>query len=267
MKNYLSFWNLIFVSSIFIFLVSCKNDDENECCDPSNPECENYDPCYAVEEPTAKIQMREQYIRPGEGFFWAPYDSVFYNDVQFSSPYTGPEYEHTWYLGSEIITDPVFTRSHPIERPQFITVSHVITFPVDSACYENLTGRDSTSATYYIIEFWNEFLSYGRFRMVFENETDSFDLELTWIYEDGSPIGIPPIEENNPLTLAINFHNLGDTIDIPFGGRNLENFLSGSDGNLMPRGLLTVDSVDRRTVTMEYQYLNQPFKLSGRVLN
>jgi hypothetical protein len=260
---------ILFYSLLFLFVVmtGCKEDDEDQCCDPTNPECVNYDPCWSTVEPTAEILMRESYIRLGEGTVWTPYDSVFYNNVEFSSPYADSDYQHIWYLGAEIIEVPVFNRTHlTAERPQFITVSHVITFPVDSSCYENLTGRDSTSATYYLIEFWNEFLSYGEFRVVFENETDSFDVKLIRIYEDGSPVGIPALNELNPSTISINFHNQGDTMEIPFGGRNLENFLSGSDGNIRPRGLLEVDSFDRQSIKMEYQYQNQLFKLSGRIL-
>ncbi len=248
-------------------LAGCRDDDDAPCCDATNPECPNYDPCWGVEEPTAAILMRDQYIRPGEGFVMTAYDNVFYTNVEFSSPHIGPEYEHTWYLGAEVINEPVFTRSHSSERPQYINVSHVITFPVDSACYSNLTGRDSTSATYYIIEYWNEFLSYGKYRMAFENETDSFDMELTRIYPDGSPVGIPALHEQNPQTLAINFHNTGDSLDIPFGGRNLEIFFSGPNGNNRPRGLLEIDPINKRSVNLQYQYKNQSFNLSGRVLD
>ena len=35
----------------------CKEDDEEECFDPTNPECSNYDPCYG-NEPTAAFKMR-----------------------------------------------------------------------------------------------------------------------------------------------------------------------------------------------------------------
>ena len=247
-------------------LAGCRDDDDEPCCDATNPECPNYDPCWDVIEPTAKILMRESYIRPGEGYVWTDFDNVFYNNVEFSSPHIGPEYEHTWYLGAEVIHDPVFTRTHPIDRPQFITVSHVITFPVDSSCYSNLTGKDSTSATYYIIEFWNEFLSYGKYRLAFANETDSFDMELTRIYPDGSPVGIPALHEQNPRMLAINFHNETDSMEIPMTGRNLERYFAG-DGNVQPQGLLEIDPLSRRLVTVQYQYQNQSFNLSGRVLD
>lgn len=249
-------------------LAGCRPDDDNPecpCDDPSNPECPNYDPCWDIQEPTAKIQMRESYLRPNVGWFWTPFDSVFYYEVEFSSPHVGPDYTHTWYLGAEVIHDAVFSRTHAVPRPQFITVSHVITYPVDSICYAGNVGRDSTSATYYIVESFNEFLTRSKFRGVFENQTDSFDFEFKMVYPDNSPVLIPVDEFANPLFVGINFHNEGDSSEVVLGGRNLVGHFTGN-GNDSPRGTLEIDPTDRKTALLQYEYKVQNHVVHARII-
>lgn len=249
--------------------VGCDKDDDEEpevpCSDITNSDCPNYDPCWDVLEPTAKIQMRESYLRPNVGWQWTPFDSVFYYEVEFSSPHVGPEYSHTWYLGAEVIHDAVFSRTHAIPRPQFITVSHVLTYPVDSTCYPGSIGRDSMSATYYIIEHWNEFAIRSKFRGAFENQTDSFDFEFKRVYPDNSNVMIPTDEFANPLFVGINFHNEGDSSEVVLGGRNLVGHFTGN-GNDSPNGTIEIDPADRKTTLLEYQYKNQNHTVRARIL-
>jgi len=268
MKEILKISFLLFL--IAFLVIGCgKDDDITECpapCDdPANPECPNYDPCWNIQEPTAEILMRETYFRNGVGPVWTPFDSVFYNNVEFSSPHVGPDFEHTWYLGAEVINDPVFTREHPIPRPQFITVSHVLTYPVDSICYPGSIGRDSTSATYYIIESFNEFLTYSKFRGVFENQTDSFDFEFKRVYPDNSPVLIPSNPDANPLLVGINFHNEGDSTEVPLNGRNLVGDFIGN-GNDSPKGTIEIDPTDRKTTLLQYEYHNEDHLVHARIL-
>lgn len=249
-----------------IAITSCNKDCEEPCTDPTNPKCENYDPCWDINEPTAKILMRSLNLRPGHGWSWTPYDTVFAYNVYFSSPFTGSEYEQTWYLGTEVIHAETFNRVHPnIERPQFITVSHVITYPVDSLCYPNTTGRDSTSATYYMVEYANEYAIRSKFRGAFANETDSFDFEFKMVYPDNSPVGIPSDPDTNVLSVGINFHNEGDSTEIVLGGSNLSGWFGG-DGYLTPEGTLKIDSADRKTAVLEYRYLLEDFVVHARIL-
>lgn len=257
---------LLFMAAI---VVGCNKDDDAQecppCDDPSNPECPNYDPCWDIQEPTAKIQMRETYFRNGVGPVWTPFDTVFFNNVEFSSPYVGPDFEHIWYLGAEVIYDGVFSREHPIPRPQFITVSHVLTYPVDSICYPGSVGRDSASATYYIIETFNEFLTYGKFRGVFENQTDSFDFEFKLVYPDNSPVLIPHNPDANPLFVGINFHDEGDSTYVFLNGRNLVGDFPGN-GNDSPKGTIEIDPADRKTTLLQYRYHSQDHVVHARIL-
>lgn len=182
-----------------------------------------------------------------------------------SSRLGDPDIEHIWYLGSEVIHAETFSRTHAIERPQFITVSHVITYPLDSLCFAASAGRDSDSATYYIIEYANELSINSKFRGAFENEADSFVFEFKKVYPDNSPVGIPHKPDLNPLSVGINFHNQGDSTEIVLGGANLNGWFGG-DGYMSPRGTLTIDSADRRTTRLEYRYLNEDFVVNARII-
>lgn len=265
MKNYLILLKLILVSTIIIFFTSCESDDENECCDPTNPECPNYDACLGIKEPSATIILREPIFGP-DGFELTPDDSLFYNEVNFSSPYTGSEYTHTWYLGAEVITEASFSREHAfVERPAQLTVSHVLEYPIDSVCFPNSTGRDSTSRKYYLIKYWNEFGVYSKYRGVFENETDSFDFEFKRVFADNTPVyvGYPPDLE--PVSATLNFDNQGDSTDIGVNGRNSIGYFGG-DGNSYPSGSIKIDHTTNIAI-LEYTYLLESSVVHARLID
>ncbi len=265
--------NKMFFYSTLLFLVTmtgCDKKDDNPecpCTDPSNPECPNYDPCYGIEEPTAKIILRETYIGPtGTGPIFTGDDSLFYNTVFFSSPFNGSEYSHKWYLGSEIINAESFNRSHSnVERPAEITVSHVLTYPIDSVCYPFSAGRDSVSRTYSLIKYWNEFAVYSKFRGAFENETDSFDFEFKIVFEDNTPVYFGHPNDLEPVFVAINFDNQGDSTDIAVIGRNLSGYFPG-DGNSYPSGTIEIDP-ETKIAHLEYTYLLESSVVNARILS
>jgi len=46
------------LAALALFTTCCKDD----CLDPTNPDCENYDPCYGKTQPSAKFIMEESVI-------------------------------------------------------------------------------------------------------------------------------------------------------------------------------------------------------------
>ena len=262
MKKFSLKYLLLFAGVVLLTLHACKKDEEQECCDPTNPECINYDPCLDVEEPTAEIILQGTIFGP-EGFELTPNDSLFFNEVFFSSPYTGPQYTHTWYLGAEVINEESFSREHSfVERPAQLTVSHVLEYPVDSVCYPNSTGRDSTSRDYYLIKYFNEFGAFSKFRGVFENETDSFDFEFKYVFDDNSPVyfGYPP--DLDPVFVTLNFDNLGDSANIAVIGRNSIGYFTG-DGNSFPSGSI---KIEKGIAKLDYTYQLESSVVYARIL-
>ena len=54
-SRYLSLFFLV----ISLAFYQCKEDEDDQCSDPTNPKCANYDPCAANPEPRAAIITSE----------------------------------------------------------------------------------------------------------------------------------------------------------------------------------------------------------------
>jgi hypothetical protein len=87
-----------------ITLNSCK-DDCPPCDDPTNPECENYDPCFGKDTINTLFK-----VRPGDNGFKPPEewcdlvacDTFNASSVRFDAPDGNPENStYTWQIGSE----------------------------------------------------------------------------------------------------------------------------------------------------------------------
>lgn len=179
---------------LFVALTRCDKDDENPecpCTDPTNPECPNYDPCFGKEEPNASFFTEDRLIWPEFGDYLWINDSILRGGpVRFKSPFEGPDIEHVWYVGADTFTTPTAKRNFSqVPRPGFITISHVISYPVDTLCYPLSTGRDSVAQTFYLIDFMSELLTIeSTFGGVINNETASFDFKIRCLdYVTGEP--------------------------------------------------------------------------------
>lgn len=232
--NKVFFYSILF---LFVAVTGCKEDDEDQCCDPTNPECANYDPCWDVDEPDSGFILEEALLS-NEGLVWAGDDSVFFNEIRYTANYQDTNITHKWYLGSEVINEPTFTRTHatvpPSQRPTFITVSHVIEYPFDNPCYQNQSGRDSTSRTYYLIKYWNEYEILGDYMCAFENETDSFNLSLGIFDESGNDA---VVFSGSGQFVGENFHNTANLPEVTFTCTNNLLFFNGSASST-PRGFM-----------------------------
>jgi hypothetical protein len=83
-----------------ITLAACKKDDDT-CSDPTNPDCENYDPCHG-NEPTAAFKMRSTSV----GFTtpenlqaeWC--DTIYRSGVEFRADMEGAS-SYEWQIGDD----------------------------------------------------------------------------------------------------------------------------------------------------------------------
>ncbi len=93
------FKSAFLVVGVGLFLTSCKGDDENECCDPSNPECANYDACFGKLETTAFFTISQALSNFGDNnSVFIEYDVITGGTLKFSAiPQEGATY--TWILG------------------------------------------------------------------------------------------------------------------------------------------------------------------------
>lgn len=238
-------------------LAGCRNDDDQAecptpCDDPSNPECPNYDPCHDMEQPSARFYTEDRLIWPEFGEYLWIHDSILRGGpVQFRSSFEDPMVSHTWYIGSQIFDTPSVVRNFSaVPRPTLITVSHVITYQVDSLCYPEATGIDSVSQSFYLIDYYKELLTIDKFfRGVLNNQTDSFDFKIRALQRftgiEGR-FGMSGVD-----MYAINFHNNQDSIMLPFGGPTNTHFAI-YEPNLQG-ALLEIDPKDL-SVEMNYRF-------------
>lgn len=257
---------LLFVSLIWS---GCKKDDDNPecpCTDPSNPECINYDPCFGNGEPNASFFTEDRLIYPEFGEHLWIHDTILKGGpVRFRSPFEGSGVSHIWYVGAETLTTPTVERNFSqVPRPGYITVSHVITYPVDTVCYPLAAGRDSVSQTFYLVDFLSELLSIDNtFRGVLNNETDSFDFKLRALQ---TFTGEPAQTSTSGYSIfMINFHNNQDSVRND-GVDFTNTHFSLRDGGPV-RGLLIIDP-QNLFVEMNYSFVNDEteHRFLGRVL-
>ena len=184
------------------------------------------------------------------------------NTIRFRSQLTGDQYEHIWYIGADTLHEPsVEVDFSYVPRPESISISHVVTFPVDSMCYPLSAGRDSTARTFDLIEYWNDLMTLGNtFRGVIVGQNDSFDIEIKTLLPDGSPA---PFDANELENFGYNFHNAGDTTELL--SVYPTNYYLSFDFNV-PIGNLEINPITK-SVTMEYRWLDfEDYVFKGRVV-
>ena len=265
MKKYF-FYSILL---LFIAFTSCDKDDDNTecpCDDPSNLECPNYDPCFGKEEPNASFFTEDRLIYPEFGEYLWIHDSILVGgSIRFRSPFEGPNITHIWYIGTETLEQTSVERNFSaVQRPTNITVSHVISYPVDSLCYPEATGRDSLSQTFFLIDYYSELLTIDNtFRGVLNNQTDSFDFKFRALQ---GFTGIPgQISTSGVNIYMINFHNSQDSVrNDGFSFTNTH--FSLRDGGF-PRGLLQIDP-DDLSVELNYTFIDDEteYTFRGRVI-
>ena len=84
-----------------VVLAGCRDDDDAPCCDATNPECPNYDPCWN-QKPTANFRMRQTspgFVIPEDlQAEWC--DTILGSGVEFLADMEGA-LSYTWQIGTE----------------------------------------------------------------------------------------------------------------------------------------------------------------------
>jgi len=195
---------------------SCKRD----CQDHTNPKCENYDPCYGKEKPSAKFIMEEGGMREWQNgqqveIFYP--DSVFQGfGIRFRSELTDKDkYNHKWYIGNlyyENVSQTPSISFGNTARPQNITISHVIEYTPDLQCFPDDDGKDSVAQTFRLIAEYNELKTYGKFQGRVNDTGQVFIVEILPLRRIGLDTTFWPGYGQLTDKMTINFHNEGNTL-------------------------------------------------------
>lgn len=167
---------------LVLSLVACSDENEiQKCWDPSNPKCENYDPCYGAGEISADFEIASSLgALPDVSNIFIE-DSLFISglSLRFKAAEKGAYYK--WYLGTELVEgygDSIVGRTL-IDLPvgRYTAALKVYKDP-NLDCNPNDDGEDSVMKYFYVVEPCDLMIS-NRFRGVFEdNPQDSIEVEF-----------------------------------------------------------------------------------------
>jgi len=192
-------------------LAGCRSDDDAPCCDATNPECPNYDPCHGSIETSAHFTIAQQYFPVGENAdVFIEDDIVTGGTLKFSAiPQDGAIY--TWVLGADTIIG-----GHEITMPLgslpagTYANSLRVTKEPDTLCFPSDTGVDQFFRSFTRIERCStSFL--GRYRgIISEQLPDSVEIELV---SSTSVNSVEPCDNSSIFgaIFSINFRLENDT--------------------------------------------------------
>lgn len=166
---------LPFFLVIVLTLQNCKPREE-DCDDPSNPKCSNYDPCFGKKETSAAFHMYEAPSFDDFPEWWPKIDSdtVVGRYLRFSALQNGAK-EYQWWIGSE--ATPRFGRDIEVDFtgvsvPKRIRL--IVKSNPDNNCFPNDDGIDTVDRMLYFIEdFCNNYPLQGKWEGAFDDKPDS----------------------------------------------------------------------------------------------
>ncbi|MDL5051455.1 hypothetical protein QQ054_36225 [Oscillatoria amoena NRMC-F 0135] len=143
---------LLIISVSLLFVVSCK-PDKQECHDPSNKDCDNYDPCYGQNPVKAEILLAQKgdlgaFV--GEYVVYINEDNRFpKTEIRFSCPLEGAKY--TWTLGAETISSQTFERNFFSVPFGSYSVKLIVEKAPNKQCFPTDDGLDTFIKTFEIV--------------------------------------------------------------------------------------------------------------------
>ena len=134
---------LLILACITLLFYACKK--HRSCNDPSNPTCENYDPCYNNSLPNADFVIEEMvHGRYFEG------DSISDNLVRFRALHDADSFY--WELGSEIIRTKDFSRKN-FPQNKWLNVKLIVYKKDIHNCHNGKSEFDTFSRSFYAWDY------------------------------------------------------------------------------------------------------------------
>jgi hypothetical protein len=196
-------------------LGACKKE---KCKDPSNPKCENYDPCYGKKAPSADFAIEgnawHMNVYNGQANFSIE-DSIFrptISGIRFIAKEDNAKYK--WKLGSETIEQKGFTRTFHNTPYGHFTATLTIEKEVDNICFPDYTGFATVTKRFETRPLYL-FPIMGKYRVLFEGNKDSSIVEIRPYETEGNSPGPYIITDSFSLyhVSFLGFTNTGDRRD------------------------------------------------------
>lgn len=254
MKEILKIYFLLLL--VTALAVSCQDDDENTCCDPTNPECANYDPCFGETEVSAAFKFFARY-GIGANAEWVEETKFIGSPILFSAVDTAAD-SYTWYLGTDVFTDVTEVERTISQLPNgSYPASLVVEKTPNLDCFPLDDGRDSLYMEFDVVEFC-EAQAIGMFRGMRQGvDTDSIDIE---IYLADFNTGEPCTDNATPF--FVNFAGENDTVAGSVGAATFSRMIIDGGGFGSPRGEVIVQQDE--TVILDYEFWDINYSFRGR---
>ena len=255
---------------VFLVLVACRKEQGDQICwDPANPDCENYDPCYGETEVSADFAIGNRFgVLPEVREIFIE-DSLFLSGEFLRFKAKEKEAYYKWYLGTELIEgygDSLVGRTLinlPVGR---YTAALKVNKDPNLDCQPNDDGEDSVMKYFYVVEPCDLMIS-NRFRGVFEGfEQDSVEIEF--IFADfhftqacaGEQLfGINLLAPN--LDSIVGF----DTVRTSLIGLANKRVAFNGSGGLRPKGVAYLKP-EEQSIELDYYLKRQHHVFHGRVI-
>jgi hypothetical protein len=260
-----SFQYLAMLFMVAAVVAQCKKDDE-PCCDPTNPACPNYDPCFGKLETTAFFTIAQRLGPIGENAnVFITDDVVLGGMLKFSAiPQEGATY--TWILGIDtIVGGPEITTN--LGSLPFGTYPNtlIVTKTPDTLCFPNVPGVAQFTRSFTRISVCHAQIL-GKFKSVFSSgsATDSTEIELA---RSPSIQQIQPCipGSSNSGQFFVNANNNGDTFKMAGDGMANKILSFKAYGAVdQPEGMAVIDSTG--IITVDYTLGGIGYFFRGRKL-
>jgi hypothetical protein len=209
---------IILLAGMALVLNSCKEDCPS-CQDPTNPDCDNYDPCWNKQPVTADFEISQQPVT-----FYPDYIGDWHPDLKFFRSLIGfrpvnfiegdTSVKYTWLLGSEVVHDYYLERDFSDTEQSGennIRITLIVEKEPDLDCFPLDDGKDTITKYIQLVENACEFLTFGDFKVLFEGDRDSTLVSVrNWRYDNN---GTFLDSCGGGYAQFINFDNLKSEID------------------------------------------------------
>ncbi|MGV3597098.1 MAG: hypothetical protein ACO1PI_04470 [Bacteroidota bacterium] len=196
MKSLKFLFVVVLIGYLIFFNTSCKKE---KCQDPTNPECENYDPCNGEKPVMAEIVLSQRAEPSSSGVLGKLYlnegGDVFPRmQIRFHCPLEGAKY--TWTLGAETITEQTFERNFFTVPYGVYTVKLIVEKTPNTNCYPSDDGFDTVIKTFEIVPVC-ELETIGTFKGKWDGVPQSDSSVITFrsyrdaSYSDSCSFGLP----------------------------------------------------------------------------
>jgi hypothetical protein len=209
----------ILLAGMALVLNSCKEDCPS-CQDPTNPDCDNYDPCWNKQPVTGDFEISQQPVT-----FYPDYIGDWHPDLKFFRGLIGfrpvnfiegdTSVKYTWLLGSEVVHDYYLERDFSDTEQSGennIRITLIVEKEPDLDCFPLDDGKDTITKYIQLVDNTCEFLTFGDFKVLFEGDKDSTTVSVRGWELDFNKQIVDSCNKDNSIQY-INFDNEKEGMD------------------------------------------------------